>query len=398
MQGESEENKNKSEKVQLKLTRKKKAVQDKCKIYSKRKIPLRSTGKGNKSSIEEIKSYKENKRKEVKNSEKKKKDVKNSENKMKNTFSNDKILPNPIFIDRENLTNLIKTEESFKIQVFTFESIEIFESLLKLNKIQYIKGFTSTYTKSYSNSKSILLLIDDELHLDVSMNQRIILFSENRHFSFIPYKFKLSVEEKINFYNMIIKDEVQSNGDISNSDLNDTEDEENLEIKEKRSDSPRKSVKTSTGCLRKFNSPKKNLKSKYLNEKNNDILEIKNFIKSFYNLEDFDYNSILLNPKSTLTSLLLKRLNIYEHTASNLSYAQSVIAMSMISESKFLKIYNEAKSIDPRLDNRFMIKSELNSLINKMICSKSGNSYKLMISKKSVHNICKKIGFENVFQ
>lgn len=262
-----------------------------------------------------------------------------------------------IFEERENLIDFLNNEKSFKIQIFSLESVEIFEVLLKINRIEYKKDFTT----SFKNSRTVQLLIDDGDLKDEHANQKLILYSNNRNFDFIPYKFKLSVNEKSR-----ICDEVLQAG---------------------------RSFKANTFDGDAFKAlPTRRSLIKEQGEHSEAIREILegDSIK-------IDSDLIALNPRSSLTSMFSDKLNVYEFTEDALNYAQSVIVMGMIGENKFIRIFNEVKSIDPSLDNKFLIKCELNALINKKICTKRGDLYKLSISNLTVQNICKKIGFKNVF-
>lgn len=104
--------------------------------------------------------------------------------------SHSKNLHIPSFDKRANLTQLLNTEKSFKLQVFSVESVEIFEQFLHSENIQFSKGFTS---KPPPKSKLALLLDDGS---SIPSYPRIILFSNRRNFSFVPYCFQLSQREK----------------------------------------------------------------------------------------------------------------------------------------------------------------------------------------------------------
>ncbi|ELA42191.1 uncharacterized protein VICG_00834 [Vittaforma corneae ATCC 50505] len=101
--------------------------------------------------------------------------------------------PKPVFEERENLVSILRNEKAFRIQVFSFESIEIFEQFLLSKNIKFIKGFTS---KALSKNEIHLLLNDGSSVLNAP---RIILYSNMRDFTFIPYKFILSNDEKGSF-------------------------------------------------------------------------------------------------------------------------------------------------------------------------------------------------------
>lgn len=233
-----------------------------------------------------------------------------------------------IFESRSNLIEFLLEEKEFKIQIFSLEAIEIFEAFLKFNNILYDKNFSSSFV---SKNKIILLFDDGPITLPIE-NLRIILFSNKRNYSFIPYKFKLEVEEK-----------------------------------------KRILVYLKQSCSKSAEFGDINVK-KGINE-----------------------NIIDLYPKSTLTSLIINRLDVFSLTSKTSSYIQSVIIMCMIKESKFAKIFREVVNVDSNLKNKFVIKCELNSLLQKKICSKVGDSYKLVISKLSIQKICESIGFKDIF-
>lgn len=218
------------------------------------------------------------------------------------------------FHPRENLLAILKREKSFKIQIFSLESVEMFERFLESNKVSYTKDFTS----SFAFKRNIALLLDDGPIENPKGNTRLILYSNLRNYKFVPYKFKLSHEEK------------------------------------------------------------------------------KNILKSYK--IPFSKNMLEFCKGSSLTSAIAKDLTIHRHALNVLSYAQSIIVMCMVKESKFARIFNEVKTVDPELNNRFVVKCELNYLSKIKICSKVGDSYRLAISNQAVQEICEIIGFESVFQ
>lgn len=87
------------------------------------------------------------------------------------------------------LKKIVQDESFFRIQIFSLESVEIFEKFLK--GITYEKQFSSKLTVS---KKLVLLLRDSELPEELK-SQRIILYSCHRDNRFIPYKFKLNNTE-----------------------------------------------------------------------------------------------------------------------------------------------------------------------------------------------------------
>lgn len=103
------------------------------------------------------------------------------------------------FDQRTNLIDLIKNEESFLLQIYSLESVEIFEEFLKSMKISFKKEFSSVYRPK---KNTIYLILDDGSFPD-SMNfnekHRCIFYSNKRNFSFIPFRFSLSEAERIQF-------------------------------------------------------------------------------------------------------------------------------------------------------------------------------------------------------
>ncbi|KAM0679515.1 hypothetical protein GINT2_002359 [Glugoides intestinalis] len=95
------------------------------------------------------------------------------------------------FSRRKDLQDLLENEKQFKLQVFSLESIEIFEEYLDSIGIEYIKEFTSTVVVP---RKKILLLLDDGGNIPNS--SRMILYANTRNFTFVPYQFCLTLEEK----------------------------------------------------------------------------------------------------------------------------------------------------------------------------------------------------------
>lgn len=95
------------------------------------------------------------------------------------------------FKNRDSLVPLLTTEPHFKIQVFSLESIEIFEDFLHVNRISFVRGFTSSPPVSCSDIA--LLLSDGPLLVNIP---RVILYSNIRDFQFIPYQFKLTYLER----------------------------------------------------------------------------------------------------------------------------------------------------------------------------------------------------------
>lgn len=228
------------------------------------------------------------------------------------------------FEPRDNLIKLLREEESFKIQVYSLEAIEIFEDFLNSKKIAFSKEFTSTFK---GNQKKIALLVCDG-HLKESncnpskSKQRIILYSNAVNYQFIPYKFVLSQKEK------------------------------------------------------------------------NELIQLKDSHLTSQEKRDL----IKFNPKSSLTSLVSNYIDASTYVAKSLGYEQSVIVMSMIKEKKLRKIHKEVVAIDPQLDNLFLIRLNLNSLVNMNICTRVRDSYTLSVSKETVKAICTTLGFPDIYQ
>jgi len=338
-------------------------VKEKVKKYKSKELDTKRKTKKNKLGLTYRKGRKDQSSDSASNCKAKNKSAKNrticekadGEKKHK-THQTDIMKDRNIFEKREKLIDFLSNEKSFKIQIFSLESVEIFEVLLKVNRIEYKKGFTTTF----KNSRAVQLLIDDGKLSDEHANQKLILYSNNRNFDFIPYKFKLSVNEKNNICEELLQLDRTFEADTLNGHA----------------------VKAlSNGSLTK--------EQREHSEGIREILQVDNI--------KIDRDLIALNPRSSLTSMFSDKLNVYGFTEDALNYTQSVIVMGMIGENKFIRIFNEVKSIDPSLDNKFLIKCELNSLINKKICTKNGDLYKLSISNLTVQNICKKIGFKHVF-
>lgn len=226
---------------------------------------------------------------------------------------------------KNNLVKLLKNEQNFKIQIFSFEPIEVFEKFLNLKKINYKKGFTSENIKN--NLNSIVLLLNDDEQKNITF-KKVILYSNIRNYSFIPYFFD-SINDFNNNFN-------SDNKNISNSD----------NINNSISISKSNSISNKSSIIRR---------------KNNVIDIVKFSSKSF-------------------------------------NYIRSVIILAMIKEKKLKNISKEIKLIDPNLSNIFVIKSELNWLCKYKFCIKSSDVYKLNISQDLVIEICKNLGFNDIYK
>lgn len=107
--------------------------------------------------------------------------------------------------------------------------------------------------------------------------------------------------------------------------------------------------------------------------------------------------TIKLNPKSTLSILNFKPLNIGKYISQVISATQLVLIMSMLKENKFSEICKEAKNFDWQINNRFIIKCELNYLVSIKICTRKGESYRLNISNETLDEICQNNGYKRLF-
>lgn len=96
----------------------------------------------------------------------------------------------------EKLFEIVKHEKSFKIQVYTIESITIFEEALRKAKVQ----FSTTFSSKYTASKGITIILKDSQIGDLPKDAKLILYSNIRDRRFIPYKFKIVDEEKEMFF------------------------------------------------------------------------------------------------------------------------------------------------------------------------------------------------------
>lgn len=223
-----------------------------------------------------------------------------------------------------NLINLLKNEKEYKIQIFTLENIEVFEYFLIYNRINYNKTFTSKYKP---NNFINLLLEDVKFEINLKkgkINEKIILFSNERNYNFISYFFQLTLDEKLNL--------------------------------------------------------------------------VKN--KDFLNFLDWKINpdKVQINPKTSLSLLSKENVNIGKYISESINYNQSIIIMAVMKESKFMKIFNEIKIFDPKLDNSFLIRMELNELVEIKIITKNGDNYKLNISNETLKEICKSKGYDDIFK
>lgn len=96
------------------------------------------------------------------------------------------------FESLQTLMEIIAGEEAFQIQIFSLESIELFEKALQYESVTYRKAFTSAYAHG---GKLTVLLRDSEVGA-VAADAPVILYSNHRDARFVPYKFKLTQREK----------------------------------------------------------------------------------------------------------------------------------------------------------------------------------------------------------
>lgn len=114
------------------------------------------------------------------------------------------VLKKPPFDDRNSLVDLLKGEPCFRIQVFSLESIEVFEDFLHSKKIAFTRGFTSGRESATGDASTgrgtspVMLLLDDGPPAStlVLAAPRVLLYSNMSNPSFIPYQFMLSLNEK----------------------------------------------------------------------------------------------------------------------------------------------------------------------------------------------------------
>lgn len=109
-------------------------------------------------------------------------------------------------------------------------------------------------------------------------------------------------------------------------------------------------------------------------------------------------NIFEINKRNSLSFIFGKQIDIHKHTSDSLNYIQSVIVFCMVRKNKLNDLFDEVTSTDENLNNKFVLKCELNSLVKYGICNKKGDNYKLNLSKLTIQNICNKIKFDRVFQ
>lgn len=220
------------------------------------------------------------------------------------------------FESLERLFELLNSDKPYQIQVFSLESIELFEHALAYGSIDYYKEFTSTYKQfsgsKKSNNRKVCLLFDDGDFRNFSDSVRLILYSNRRDNRFLPYKFILAEHEKEQF------------------------------------------------------------------------------------LENKSMHAAI--KKLPITSVLNKVINLHEYIANSLGYIKCIILFCMLREKKFNKIFQEVVSVDPKLNNKFIVKCELNELIKYKFCKKIGETYQITLSKLTMVKICEKIGFDKALQ
>jgi hypothetical protein len=101
---------------------------------------------------------------------------------------------NALVMTEESLRTVFQimdSEASYRIQIITLESIEVFEEALGKRGIAYTKQFTSNASPS---PHPVLLIRDSEVR--ISSEGRYILYSNIRQREFIQVVFRPSLEEK----------------------------------------------------------------------------------------------------------------------------------------------------------------------------------------------------------
>ncbi|KAI5150883.1 hypothetical protein ENBRE01_1763 [Enteropsectra breve] len=111
-----------------------------------------------------------------------------------------------------------------------------------------------------------------------------------------------------------------------------------------------------------------------------------------------DTFSIEANKSSSLTSLRTNPIDHSKLTASALSTRQALLVFTLTRESAFSKICADIFSVEPSINNSFMIRCDLNSLASMRICKKTGERYALTISKETIEEICAKVGFGKLYR
>ena len=101
--------------------------------------------------------------------------------------------------------------------------------------------------------------------------------------------------------------------------------------------------------------------------------------------------------RASLTSIVCPRTDVHSYTASALGYVQCIIVFCMMRENRFSRLFEEIKSVDSSLDNRFVIRCELNALARMGICRKRWNVYSIGVSNLTLQMICEKAGFGGAF-
>lgn len=90
------------------------------------------------------------------------------------------------------LSRIVREEPCFRIQIFSMETVEFFGSILNSLGIQHSKQFSS----SYRPAEAVVLLIRDSPLPDLPQDSKILLYSNVREVSFIPYRFRVEEEQK----------------------------------------------------------------------------------------------------------------------------------------------------------------------------------------------------------
>ncbi|KMV66330.1 hypothetical protein M970_041220 [Encephalitozoon cuniculi EcunIII-L] len=96
------------------------------------------------------------------------------------------------FESLEAFFEIVRNERYFKIQIITLESLEVFETALRDERIEYVRCFSSMIRES---ELPILILRDSDIHLP--RPGRYILFSNKRCGGFVQIVFNPTLSEKL---------------------------------------------------------------------------------------------------------------------------------------------------------------------------------------------------------
>lgn len=121
------------------------------------------------------------------------------------------------FSSLKKLIEIVNNEPYFAIQVFTLETVELFESTFEEHQICYSKTFASTFKPR----KELQVILGDTDLVNFPAKSRIILYSNKRDSRFIPYKFVLTAEEKALYIEDKQQYEINKNKSLSSTNLPD---------------------------------------------------------------------------------------------------------------------------------------------------------------------------------